>query len=1020
MASREHQADTQAESTAVRRGEQTERDSDSPSPSARTTSDIGRAERQTVEEILQSLSSGGLLRESELLAAREHSSGQAGEYAVEKLAAWLVERGQITQYQATMLCSGQVSGLVLGNYIVLDKLGQGGMAAVFKARHKRMNRLVALKVLPTALAEMPNALARFQREMEAAARIQHENVAVAYDADEAGGVHFLVSEYIEGPTLASYVKEKGSLSAAAAVGLIVQTARGLAAAHEKGIVHRDIKPGNLMVNRQGVLKVLDLGLAQMRGDTMDTEMTQSGRVLGTVDFMAPEQARDAKAVDPRADIYSLGCTLFFLLSGQPPAPPGGAATKLLWHQTQEPPPLETVCPTATPRLEAAFRRMVAKSPDERFATMLELASELEQCWRELPAHAETLDLDSFVQPVNDQLSTAYGQVVGGAKEILSRQSHPSAISSRAATGDAPTSRWLWVAGGIAAVALLALTAAGAKWGLFGNKSGPSGIPKQVAKSPASPVDSQPVVPSADRTNRNPASTPVGPAVESPKPGLGKAPPSVVSPTVPLAAPLVPMETADWQAARWAIEKGGTVHVVAVGSATPIAASELAQLPPPPFRVQSISLDHAPLVTDDDLPRLGQLAGLESLNLAGTRITDLGLPALAGCRSLRELKLSDSRITGSGLAQLAGWPHLERLELFDSLLSDEAIPQLAKLTSLRELNVEDTRLTDAGLEELAAALPACRVTGDPLDPQRLAARWLLQQRAGVTLAAGPLARAADLPRERCRVVAVDLSDLPKLSPAEVARQLAACEEIADLRLRNVVMSDEQLAFLAKLPNLRQLELTNVPIDDAGLAGLASHEQLESIDLSGTRVTGRCLAYLAKSTHLKQLLLANARLEPAQLAALAEFKELETLDLSASREVGDANLGFLDMLTQLRVLGLRSTAITNASAERIAGLSRLEQLDLEATAIDDGGLAQLAPLQKLKRLVLTKTAITDGALGTLAQFKQLKSLGLSRTKVTAEAARQLHLALPGCSIMAPPPVNPDPTRPGFNPGPLNSAP
>src|SRR6185503_14048821 len=158
---------------------------------------------------------------------------------------------------------------------------------------------------------------------------------------------------------------------AVVVQLMEQTARGLVTAHAQGVVHRDIKPSNLMVSRHGVLKILDMGLAQMRGGESNLELTsdvtQTGRVMGTVDYMAPEQARNAKSVDARADIYSLACTLYFLASGKTLAPGGSAAEKLLWHQTQSPPPLSEWCPQSTPRLDALLQQMMAKKPSERTA-----------------------------------------------------------------------------------------------------------------------------------------------------------------------------------------------------------------------------------------------------------------------------------------------------------------------------------------------------------------------------------------------------------------------------------------------------------------------------------------------------------------------------------------------------------------------------------------------------------------------------------------------------------------------------
>ncbi|MDX1948517.1 MAG: serine/threonine-protein kinase, partial [Pirellulaceae bacterium] len=288
----------------------------------------------SVERFLINLSESGLFLPAELEALRAQAASVPARMAsAADLQAWLVVEQKLTRYQADLVARGQHGGLVLGNYVILDKIGQGGMGAVFKARHRRMNRVVALKVLPAAMSSIPEAITRFQREVEAVARLSHPNIAAAYDADEAAGLHFLVMEHVDGPNLASYVRDKGALPIAAAVRLLAQAARGLAAAHAVGVVHRDIKPSNLMVNRQGKLKILDMGLAQMRDSGSDVDLTsdvtQTGRVMGTVDYMAPEQARDAKSVDYRADIYSLGCTAYYLLAGNTPAPAGSAAEKLL-------------------------------------------------------------------------------------------------------------------------------------------------------------------------------------------------------------------------------------------------------------------------------------------------------------------------------------------------------------------------------------------------------------------------------------------------------------------------------------------------------------------------------------------------------------------------------------------------------------------------------------------------------------------------------------------------------------------
>src|SRR6185369_1273125 len=183
------------------------------------------------------------------------------------------------------------------NYVILDKLGQGGMGVVLKAEHKRMKRLVALKVLSPAFTKTPEALRRFQREVEAAAKLRHPNIVAADDADAAGGVHFLVMEYVEGSDLSALVKKSGPLPVEKALHCILQAARGLEYAHGEGIIHRDIKPANLLLDNKGTVKILDMGLARVAASAAgegQADLTGAGQIVGTVDYMAPEQAMNTR------------------------------------------------------------------------------------------------------------------------------------------------------------------------------------------------------------------------------------------------------------------------------------------------------------------------------------------------------------------------------------------------------------------------------------------------------------------------------------------------------------------------------------------------------------------------------------------------------------------------------------------------------------------------------------------------------------------------------------------------------
>jgi len=291
----------------------------------------------------------------------------------------------VTVYQAAAICQGKVRGLVVGDYLILDKLGQGGMGVVFKARHRRLGHVVALKILPPRLARDRKLVLRFRREIHAAALLDHPNIVAALDADEDRGVHFLTMEYIEGIDLDGFVKNGGAVSVAQAVDYVMQAARGLAAAHARGIIHRDIKPGNLMLDAMGTVRVLDLGLALVReGAAQSTEtaamtLTQAGAYMGTLHLMAPEQAQDSHTVDHRADIYSLGCSLYFLLTGRPPFEGATPLSRLIAHQQTPAPSLHDKRPDVPEALDAVYRAMMAKQPNDRPGSMAEVLARLEAC-----------------------------------------------------------------------------------------------------------------------------------------------------------------------------------------------------------------------------------------------------------------------------------------------------------------------------------------------------------------------------------------------------------------------------------------------------------------------------------------------------------------------------------------------------------------------------------------------------------------------------------------------------------------
>jgi WD40 repeat protein/serine/threonine protein kinase len=273
-------------------------------------------------------------------------------------------------------------GRVLGPYEVLERLGAGGMGQVYKARHRDLDRLVALKVLRHDRQGDAAAVQRFQREIKIVARLAHPNLVLAHDASRVDDLFFLAMEYVEGTDLARLVRQRGPLPVALACEVIRQAALGLQHAHERGLIHRDIKPSNLLLTARGEqVKVLDLGLAcwQLPGpDHSSSLLTGSGAVLGTPDFLAPEQARDARQADPRSDLYSLGCTFYYLLTGQVPLPAATLTEKLLRHQMDEPVPVERLRPEVPPEVAAVVRRLMAKRPDERFPSAAAVVEALDR------------------------------------------------------------------------------------------------------------------------------------------------------------------------------------------------------------------------------------------------------------------------------------------------------------------------------------------------------------------------------------------------------------------------------------------------------------------------------------------------------------------------------------------------------------------------------------------------------------------------------------------------------------------
>ncbi|MBN1911571.1 MAG: serine/threonine protein kinase [Pirellulales bacterium] len=345
-----------------------------------------------VDTFLELVRSSKLIEEEQLERALADLKAQsAGEpiTSANRVAIHLVDAKLLTQWQADKLLEGKYTGFNLGKYRLLDHLGSGGMSNVYLAEHTLMQRQVAIKVLPKKRVQDTSYLARFHREAQAAAALDDRNIVQAYDVDNIDNIHFLVMEYVKGEDLQAMVKRTGPLPYHVAADYIRQAALGLSHAHAIGLIHRDVKPANLLVDRSNVVKVLDLGLAKFSDeDKASLTVAYDENVLGTADYLAPEQALDSHGVDARADIYSLGCTFYYLLTGHAPFPDGTLPQRIMAHQKEPVPNVRKERPDAPIELIKIYNRMMAKRPQQRLQSAADVAHYLTR-WLEVNGYEKT-------------------------------------------------------------------------------------------------------------------------------------------------------------------------------------------------------------------------------------------------------------------------------------------------------------------------------------------------------------------------------------------------------------------------------------------------------------------------------------------------------------------------------------------------------------------------------------------------------------------------------------------------------
>lgn len=777
-----------------------------------------------------------------------------GQSTLTDVARELVKQRKLTRFQAEEAARGRAQRLVLGNYILLDRIGAGGMGQVFKARHRRMDREVAIKVLAPDLVSRPGAIARFEREVRAAAKISHPNIITAFDADHAGSVHFLVMEYVQGGDLSALVKKQGPLSVSQAIDVVSQAARGLEAAHAAGIVHRDIKPANLLLDVKGTVKILDMGLARL-GDAADavttSDLTNTGAVMGTVDYMAPEQAVDCKHADGRADIYALGCSLYWLLTGKPPYGGDTMMAKLLAHRGAPIPSLRSDRPDVPEAVESLFRRMVAKSPDDRYATIAELESDLKRIRAgTLPEDRYTPGAAPGAGPKRRQAAEApaEGTIVLSDDET-DDTGHVDDFMPDLESVSVQMPAWkrtlsslldekgrgvLWaiVSTGAAGAAILAV--------FLASKQRPTGSVVVEINQPDAVVrvldDTGEVETSKDggagkvTINVDPGrhrlvvtkegfedfgeafDVAAGGRTEISARLVPVASSQAVAAVAPVASGTQPQPTpaseveaakraigranmaAERRAAAWAVKHAAGLEVLTAGGRKVIAAG--GEPPQEDFAVTAIRFPQRVDWAQETLEFLPDLVALESLDVFDTAIPAAALKSVARCRSLLELSLQRCDVDDGDVALLGPLESLTALRLPDNPLTDAAIPSIAQHGGLMELNLGDTPVRCADL----GPLESC----DQLADLQLGGCWL-----GATWA-DQVARVASL-----RGLDVSFTN----ARDEDIAKLRALPLLEDLSLRGAAVGDGAVESLIAMPSLSTCWVEMTALSESGARRLA---------------------------------------------------------------------------------------------------------------------------------------------------------------------------------------------------------
>jgi len=872
----------------------------------------------------------------------------------------------------------------IGQYRLIKVLGKGGMGIVYKAEHSRLEMIVAVKVLSDHLTNNAEAVARFDREMKAVGKINHLNIVRATDAGIEDGYHYLAMEFVEGADLGQLLKSTGRFQVNDACEAIRQASIGIYDAHQNGLIHRDLKPSNIMATADGQIKVLDLGLALLHRAATGQALTNDFQVMGTADYMAPEQALQAASVDEMADLYSLGCTLYSLLCGTPPfAEPqhNSPLRKLMAHEQEAPVAAVKREPSVPIELSNIIDRALAKLPEERFASAKDFADSL------LP-FCTGANLAAIVARSRTTTHAETGTADLNGREITTSRMPVVSPVGRMPAGGNRRGRWaLWITlvaltGSLLLAVVLKLTTANGTIVLQVDGDGIGarieGETLIIEDRNSDNVYHLSIANRSAQRDLNAGSYSIRVANEDSGLRLTtrdfeitRGDTVVVSVFVERpAAGVVPH---DRSVSEWVLANGGDVEVISHNQFRVVTT--VADLPDDGFLLHRIRFWKRVDISDEDFAKLSTLPRLADINLRGVDLTDAFVSRLARLPQLNIIQLECTSVSAATLKPLRHLTGLLHVSLEGPAIDDRAATMVSELGHVRELIFRRATLSNDCLIHLQ-------------DMAQL--EWL--QLLNCATSDIRLQSLRQLPNlKRLNLSGTDVTN-------DCLREIRELDSVRELLLKETSISDDALPQIAMMPSLQTLSLAGTTITNTGIAALAPTRELRSLDLSGTKTNDGAVPYLAALSQLTDLELADR----LSADAVQDLKTLlpnctigSTVFVAAHESRSDP-----DTEHQINQWALEKGAILTVTdhgqyilVDTVDGLPGDEYQTttvnfLRRCDFTDEDFARLRKLKHLNHLEFQDLPLSETVVRHLQRFAKLQILELRYDQIEPQGIAQLH--------------------------------